>query len=329
MSFESPWLLTSLAIVPLTAVAYLLVLRRPPRYAVNYSNLDVLASVVGRRRDWRRHVPAVLLLGAVAALCVGLARPTWPSSKPSERASVILVVDVSGSMRATDVAPSRLEAAQSAMRTFAQRIPEQVQVGVVAFSDGAEVVVTPTRDRERLLQGITILQPGFGTAIGDALDRAVTLARTATSGSKKTQGLLRDAKGRSLATILLLSDGSQTRGVLSPGQGADLAKKAGIPVNTVALGTDEGTIIVGLGSQQQLVPVPPDRTTLSAIAEYTGGDAFDADSAEALDGVYRKLGSRVGREASRREVSSSFVALGALLAIGAVGVGLVGAPRLP
>jgi Ca-activated chloride channel family protein len=132
-----------------------------------------------------------------------------------------------------------------------------------------------------------------------------------------------------LATILLLSDGSQTRGVLSPGQGADLAKKAGIPVNTVALGTDEGTIIVGIGSQQQLVPVPPDRTTLSAIAEYTGGDAFDADSAEALDGVYRKLGSRVGREASRREVSSSFVALGALLAIGAVGVGLAGAPRLP
>jgi Ca-activated chloride channel family protein len=244
---------------------------------------------------------------------------------------VILVVDVSGSMRATDVKPSRLAAAQGAMRTFAGRVPAQVQVGIVAFSDDAQVVVTPTRDRDRLLAGVANLEPGFGTAIGDALDRAVTLARTATARDK-TGGRpqsLRDEQGRSLATILLLSDGSQTRGVLTPGQGADLAKRAGVPVNTVALGTDAGSIIVGLGSQRQLVPVPPDRTTLSAIAEYTGGEAFDAETAETLDGVYRKLGSQVGRERVQRQVSSVLVALGALLAAGAVGAGMLVAPRLP
>lgn len=330
MSVESPWLLLVLVVVPLAAGGYWVVQRRPARYAVAYSNLDVLATVAGSRRDWRRHAPAVLLLLALAALCVALARPTWMTLRPSERASVILVVDVSGSMRANDVRPTRLAAAQAAMRSFAEQVPDQLRVGVVAFSDDAQVVVLPTRDRDQLQRGVAVLEPGLGTAIGDALGRAVELARTATGETgAAAPAPVRDAEGRSLASILLLSDGSQTRGVLTPGQGADLARKAGVPIFTIALGTDAGTILVGPTGQKQLVPVPPDRETLAAIAEYTGGESFDAESAKALDGVYRGLGSRLGREEEPREVSAAFVALGALLAAAALGAGVVGAPRLP
>ena len=331
MSFASPWLLLSLVLVPLAAAAYWVVQRRPSRYAVASSNLDVLAAVVGARRDWRRHVPAALLLGALAAMCVAFARPSMVVQRPSERATVVLVVDVSGSMRATDVKPSRLAAARRAIRSFAEEIPDELRVGVVAFSDDAQVVVPPTRDRAQLLEGVALLAPGFGTAIGDAIGRGVDLARTTTTeeGVSAATVPLKDERGRSLASILLPSDGSQTRGVLTPGQGADLARKAGIPVYTIALGTEAGSILVGPPGARQLVPVPPDRETLAAIADYTDGESYDVESAEALDGVYTGLGSRVGREDAPREVSSAFVALGALLAAGALAAGMLGAPRLP
>ena len=142
-------------------------------------------------------------------------------------------------------------------------------------------------------------------------------------------GQLKDDKGRSLASILLLSDGAQTRGLLSPGQGAERAQTAGIQVFTVALGTDGGTILAGPPGAEQVIPVPPDRETLSAIAEYTGAESFDAQSASALQKVYAGLGSRVGREERPREVTAMFVAAGALLLAGAAGFGLLGAPRLP
>jgi Ca-activated chloride channel family protein len=245
-------------------------------------------------------------------------------------------VDVSGSMRATDVKPSRLAAAKLAMRSFLERAPDSLRVGVVSFSDEPQVVVSPTLDRKMLTQGIDVLGPGFGTAIGDALSRAVDLARTATGETGETgepgeqpSEAVRDKAGRSLASILLLSDGAQTRGLLSPGQGAERAQLAGIPVFTIALGTDAGTILAGPPGQEQVIPVPPDRETLSAIAEYTGAEAFDAESADALEKVYAGLGSRVGREQRPREVTAVFVAAGALLLAGAAAFSLLGAPRLP
>jgi Ca-activated chloride channel family protein len=299
---------------------------------VRYTNLEVLAGVAGKRRAWRRHVPAALLLASLAALCVALARPTMTVKAPNERASVVLVVDTSGSMRATDVKPTRLAAAKNAMRSFLERAPASLRVGVVSFSDEPQVVVSPTVDRARLEQGISVLGPGFGTALGDALARAVELARSA-AGTRGdgggTSGQLKDEKGRSLASILLLSDGAQTRGLLSPGQGAERAQTAGIQVYTIALGTDGGTILAGPPGQEQVIPVPPDRETLSAIAEYTGAESFDAQSASALQKVYAGLGSRVGREERPREVTAMFVAAGALLLAGATGFGLLGAPRLP
>jgi len=333
MTFESPALLAVLLLVPLAAVGYWLIQRRPARFAVRYSNLDVLASVAAERHAWRRHLPAALLLAALTALGVAVARPTVEVKKPNEQASVVLVIDVSGSMRATDVHPSRLSAAKRAMRAFLTRAPDSLRVGVVSFSDEAQVVVRPTVDREILTRGIDVLGPGFGTAIGDALSRAVDLARSTTGetgeeGEAQAQPV-RDEDGRSLVSILLLSDGAQTRGLLSPGQGAERARIAGIPVFTVALGTDAGTIVAGPPGQEQTIPVPPDRETLSAIAEYTGAESFDAESAAALEKVYTGLGSRVGRVDRPREVTAMFAAAGALLLAGAAGLSLLGAPRLP
>ncbi len=333
MSFEAPLLLVTLLLVPLGAAGYWLLQRRPPRYAVRYTNLAVLAGVVGRRRAWRRHVPAALLLAALASLCVAFARPTVSVKAPNERASVVLVVDTSGSMRATDVKPTRLAAAKRAMQSFLERAPTSLRVGIVSFSDEAQVIVPPTDDRKQLAQGIDVLGPGFGTALGDGIARAVELARAAAGrtgdGGTATTSPLKDAKGRSLASILLLSDGAQTRGLLSPGQGAERAQQAGIPVFTVALGTDGGTILAGPPGQEQVIPVPPDRETLGAIAEYTGAESFDAESASALEKVYSGLGSRVGREDRPREVTAVFVAAGALLLAGAAGLALLSAPRLP
>jgi Ca-activated chloride channel homolog len=333
VSFEAPALLVTLLVVPVAAAGYWLLQRRPPKYAVRFTNLEVLAGVVGRRRAWRRHAPAALVLAALAALCVAFARPTMMVKAPNERASVVLVVDTSGSMRASDVKPTRLAAAKQAMRSFLDHAPSSLRVGIVSFSDEAQVVVVPTVDRRQLDQGIDVLGPGFGTALGDGIARAVELARSAAGGSgdarSSPRAPLKDAKGKSLASILLLSDGAQTRGLLSPGQGAERAQTAGIPVYTIALGTDNGTILAGPPGQEQVIPVPPDRETLGAIAEFTGAESFDAQSAGALEKVYAGLGSRVGREERPREVTAAFVAAGALLLASAAGIALVGAPRLP
>lgn len=329
MNFEAPWLLLVLLVVPAAGIGYWLLQRRSARYAVRYTNLEVLAGVAGQQRAWRRHVPVALLLGVLAALGLAFARPTVTVQAPNERASVVLVVDVSGSMRATDVKPSRLAAAKNAMRSFLDRAPESLRVGVVSFSDEPSVLVSPTVDRKALVQAIELLGPGFGTALGDGLARAVELARTATGEAGQTTQPVRDEDGRSLASILLLSDGAQTRGILSPGQGAERAQLAGIPVFTIALGTDDGTIVAGPPGQEQVIPVPPDRETLGAIAEYTHAEAFDAESADALEKVYEGLGSRIGRQSRPREVTAVFVAAGALLLAGAAGLSVLGAPRLP
>ena len=328
MSFESPTLLVALLLVPVAVFGYLALERRSSRYGVRFTNVDVLASVLEERRPWGRHVPAALLLAAVAALLVALARPTVTVAAPQERATVVLLVDVSGSMRAEDVAPSRLEAARAAMHSFLEKVPKEIRVAVVAFSDGPEVVVPPTSDRNLARAGIDLLAPGFGTALGDGLARAAELAAGVGEEGSLGKAPL-DADGKSLAAVLLLSDGKQTRGELTPDEGAVRAKEARVPVYAIALGTDTGTIEVFRFGQTQTVNVPPDRQTLRQVADVTGGEYFDAPDAERLTSVYERLGSRVGRAKEQREVSVAFVAVGALLALGAVGLATVRAPRLP
>jgi Ca-activated chloride channel homolog len=241
MSFGSPLFLVALLLVPAAVAVYVVLERRTSRYGVLFSNLDVLASVVEERRSWARHVPAALLLAAVTALLVALARPTITVAAPQERATVVLLVDVSGSMRAEDVAPSRLEAARSAMRSFLDRVPKEIRVSVVAFSDTPEVVVPPTSDRALARAGIDFLAPGFGTALGDGLARAAELAAGVGEDGSSGQAPV-GADGKSLAAVLLLSDGKQTRGELTPEDGAARAKRAHVPVYAIALGTDAGTI---------------------------------------------------------------------------------------
>ena len=209
---------------------------------------------------------------------------------------------------------------------FLDRFAEAATAGFA----GVEYLFPYEYDRQELRQGIDFLEPAFGTALGDAIARSVELARTTTATATQNPGQasqpeVKDEQGRALASILLLSDGFQTRGLLSPGQGAERARAAGIPVFTIALGTEGGTIV----DREQVIPVPPDRETLASIAEYTGGESFDAETAGALKDVYQGLGSRVGRRERPREVTSAFVAAGALLLAGAVGAAMLFAPRLP
>ncbi len=324
LSFGSPWLLVGLLVPALALAAYLWLERRPPAGAVSYPNLAVLATVA-TRPGRRRHAVAALLLAALALLCVGVARPRLPVQVVSDKATVVLVVDVSISMNATDVEPTRLEAARAAIRAFVDRVPSRVRVGLIAFADDPVVVTPPTTDRNALRQGIASLTPGYGTAIGDAVARAVELVRASTG--EPAAGSRRAAKPD--GAVVLLSDGSQTRGILAPADGARLARQAGIPVYTIALGTLSGMVTLSRGGVLVTVPVPPDRETLAEIAEATGASTFEATDADGLGTVYRRLGSVVARTSRPKEITAAFLGAAAALVAAAIAVASLTAPRLP
>lgn len=323
MSFASPLLLASLAIPVAALLIYLRLERKPPAGAISFPNLAVLAGVVGRS-SWKRHLVAALVLATLALLCMAVARPRVVVAAPVDRATVVLVVDVSVSMNAVDVAPSRLEAARKAITSFVDRVPSQVRIGLVAFSDDPVVLASPTTDRDQIRAAVDALSPGYGTAIGDAVARGADLARLSTGEGGATTGSPTKA-----GALVLLSDGAQTRGVLDPLQGADVARRAGIPVHTIALGTLEGTVTINRGGVDLLVPVPPDRLTLARIAEATGGTTFEATDADRLSAIYEEVGSVVATREKPREVTAVFVVVAAALL--AAGIGLAGlwAPRLP
>jgi Ca-activated chloride channel homolog len=346
MSFGHPFLLLTLLVLPVAAALYLYFERRPMRYAMTFTNLDVLASVAGGR-PLRRCVPPVLFMLALASLCFALARPHRSTLVASEQATVILVVDVSGSMRATDVKPTRLGAAQAAVRTFLKRVPKGVKVGLIAFAREPQVAAPPTSDRDVVLASLDSIGyfSGFGgTAIGDALAAAVELAGPPAVQPGRQTIAYYTAATKSPVTILFLSDGHQTRGVLQPLEGAQRARTAGIPVYTVALGTPNGVLNRGSfgggfggpgsgggggGFSGGQIPVPPDPETLSDIARMTGGEFFEARSSRALSAAYSNLGSRLGRQPGRAEVTYQFLALGAALLLAAGLLSAFVSPRLP
>jgi Ca-activated chloride channel homolog len=323
VSFASPLLLVTLAVPVGAFLTYLFIERRPPRGAISFPNLTVLASVTGRS-SWKRHLVAALLLVTLVLLCIAVARPRVVTAAPVDRATVVLVVDVSVSMNAVDVAPSRLEAARKAISSFVDRVPAQVRIGIVAFSDNPAVLASPTTDREQVRAAIDALSPGSGTAIGDAIARGVDLVQLSTGEGGATTGAPTKA-----GAIVLLSDGAQTRGILDPLQGADMARQAGIPVHTIALGTLDGTVMVKRSGVDILVSVPPDRLTLARIAEATGGTTFEATDAERLAAVYEKLGTIVATREKPREVTAGFVVAAATFLAAAIGLAGLWAPRLP
>ncbi|HEV8099838.1 MAG TPA: VWA domain-containing protein [Gaiellaceae bacterium] len=325
MSFTSPYMLLALLLVPAVLLFAIAVDRRRSRYPVVFTNLELLAALVQERRAWRRWVPLALLLVALACASTALARPKARLSVPDNNGTVILVVDVSGSMRANDVEPTRLDAAVNAMRTFLDKLPPQFKVGLVAFSSEPEVLSAPTRDRQLVREALGYLMPEAGTAIGDGLQVAVRLVQS----SLARAGVERKPGRQLPAAIVLMSDGAQNRGFLQPLQAARNAKAAGVKVYTVALGTPGGVVSFGFGLYINSIPVPPDPATMRLIANATGGTTYSARSAERLSNIYKSLGSSIGRKTELREVTSWFAAAAALFLIGAIGTGRLVEGRLP
>jgi Ca-activated chloride channel homolog len=345
VSFEHPLLLLTLLVVPAAVVLYVLAERKRMRYAIRFTNVDVLASVV-RGRVWRQYLPLALFLLALTALCVGLARPQRETLVPKDRATVILVVDVSRSMEAQDVKPSRIGAATGAVRVFLDKVPKRLQVGLIAFAGDPAIAAPPTTDHGLVRAALDTLewQPSFGgTAIGDALAAAVKLGEQVAGSSNGNLASAVTAPSKSprgLVSILFLSDGAQTRGTLLPLDGANLARAAGIPVYTVALGTPNGVLRFGYGQPpgsspvpnpfgNRSVPVPPDPETLQAIANRTGGQFFEARDSKTLRAAYSKLGSRLGRKPGKSEVTYGFLAAAAGLLIASGLLSAAWSPRLP
>jgi Ca-activated chloride channel family protein len=320
VSFASPLLLLGLLLLPLLVLGYRLLQRRPSRYAVRYTNLDVLAAVVDSTRSWRRHAGLALFLLALAALLVGFARPSMDRLADREEATIVLVIDVSGSMQAEDVEPTRLEAAQEVVRDFMKGLPERFQVGVVAFSETAEVVAPASEDRQLAIDAIDYLYPQRGTAIGDGVARGVEVARAAEAGR---------AGRKRPAAILLLSDGAQTEGLLLPMEGAARARSFKIPVYTIALGTPEGVVEFTRLGGTRVIPVPPDPATLRQIASTTGGRFYEAESVGDLREAYEKMGSLVSKVKRKQEVTFAFLGGGLVLLLAAAGSAAVTFPRLP
>ena len=341
MTFINPWLLLTLLVVPAALALYLLAQRRRVRYAVRFTNLEVLSQVAGGPSS-RRHLPAALLAVALASLCVAVARPQARTLVPTHGATVILVIDASLSMQATDVRPSRLGAAQAAVETFLRRVPKRVRVGLVVFSGEAQVGAPPTTDHDLVRESVESIGPlsGYGgTAIGDALVRAVELGRQSlgTRSLSAVGATPRANVTRGLVSILFLSDGRQNRGVVPPLEGARQAKQAGMPVYTVALGTNHGHLPANLaplganpfGGGVSSRRLAPDPATLKAIADITGGRFFRARSAEALRSAYAKLGSRLARKPGKSEVTNAFLGGAAALLVAAGVLSALWSPRLP
>jgi Ca-activated chloride channel family protein len=319
VSLGSPLVLLALLLLPAVAAAYAWFRRRPARYAVRFPGTPVLAGVVQAAPRWRRHVPAAIAALALTALIFALARPHATVAVPVERASVVLVTDVSRSMRATDVEPTRLDAARGAAEAFLERVPDELRVGAVAFSSAPHSVLPPTHDRDRVRLHLETLDADGSTATGDGLAQALALV---TDGAADEGD---EDQRRPPAAVVLLSDGKRTTG-RDPLVVARDARAAHVPIYTVSLGTP-GAIIEG--SNGAPLPVPPDPETMARIASASGGDTFDVSEADELDAIYAELGSQLATRPQKRDITAGFAAGGLVLLLTATALSLRAAGRLP
>jgi len=317
MNFLSPGRLALLLVVLALAGLYVWIQRRRRHAAVRYTNLAVLAEVAPPNPGWRRHVPAAAVALALAALVVAIAEPVHQVRVPKEAATVMMVIDVSASMDATDVTPSRLEAATAAAKTFVADLPPQVRVGLVSFDRFARVIASPTVDHQAVLGGIDRLILGTGTATGEAIYTALD----ALAAANDTAGAAATSQGGS--AMVLLSDGVPTVGRPVLGAAQDAADR-GVPISTIAFGTADGTVTV----QGRLVSVPADPDTMASVAEITSGKFFKAVSAKELRSVYKDIGTRVGYETEQRDASGPVITLAVVALLVASGLALMWNGRL-
>lgn len=315
MSFGTPLALLGLLVVPFLIVMLAIGERRRRAQAASFGTPALLAASLPAPRRIRRLLPFALAIAALTTLIVGVARPRATLSVPDRSATVVLALDASRSMSATDVKPSRLAAALISARAFLDVAPEDFAVGIVTFSTSASVALAPTTDRDAARAALDQIRLGSGTALGDAVDRSVAAAR---SGLSPLQPVPADAPP---ATVVLLSDGEQTSGTRTPGAAAEEAKRLGVPVNTVALGTGAAVVEVPLqNGLKERVTVAPDAKTLEEIARITGGRFTAAPTAERLEEIYRDLGGRLGKKRKEREVTAAFAGVGIVLLMIASGL---------
>lgn len=314
MNFLSPTRLV-LLLAPLALVAaYVVVQFQRKRYAVRFSNVDLLASVAPKRPGWRRHVAAGLILASLSALVVAFAQPTREVKVPKERATVMLALDVSLSMQATDVKPARIDAAKTAAKLFVDAVPKQFRIGLVAFAGSARVVLPPTVDREQMHATIDKLELDEGTAIGEAIYASLNALEDADANEKNPPP----------AHIVLMSDGKTTTGRPND-RAVTAAKEQKVPIDTIAFGTDGG--VVELRGEQ--VPVPVDRQALADIAAATGGKSFNALSRSEVESVFKRIGSSIGYDTKQEEVTVWWLGAGLFVLILGCGAALVFTNRLP
>lgn len=325
MSFGTPLALLALAVVPALVLVYAGRQRRQSRAVAAFAAPRLAASHSPRRPGPRRHVPFVFYALALTAVVIALAKPQRSVAVPVERASIMLLTDVSGSMLSTDVTPNRLEAARNAEEQLLNNVPRRVNVGVMAFNQNASVLQSPTQDRASAFDALQQLQASGSTATGTAVVTATRILRPggATAGAAAgAGGTGAQTDSRPPAAIVLLSDGASVKGV-NPVQAATAAKREGVRVYTVALGTAHGTITVPRkNGTKQVKPVPPDPTTLRRMAQSGGGTFFQSANADRLAQVYQRLGSELGTRKQDRPVTPGFAAGAALLLLGGAGFSL-------
>jgi Ca-activated chloride channel family protein len=312
-----------LIVVPLVLLgAYLLVQRSRRKYAVRFTSVDLLASVAPRRPGWQRHISAALMLVALLTLIVGLAGPTTDHRVARQRGTIMLAIDTSGSMSATDVSPSRLAAAEAAGRRFVDKLPAGLKVGLLSFDSDARVLAAPSTDHRAVLDALEHLSVGGGTATGDAIHQslaAISAQPRAANGKKAA------------AAIVLMSDGAPTvgRNGQSPEQTVAAAtaeaKQAGVPVDTIAFGTAQGTVQI----QGEVVSVPADPQAMAAVASGSGGKSFTAVSGSELNAVYEQIRLSVGFDTVPRDLTGWFLGLGLFVLFLTSGAALVWSQRLP
>ncbi|GLZ31538.1 membrane protein [Lentzea sp. NBRC 105346] len=317
-SFVAPWWFLLFVVVVALVAGYVVLQRIRRKRVMRFTNLELLDKVAPKREGWTRHVPATFLLVSLSLLTVALAGPTAEQRVPRNRATVMLVVDTSLSMKATDVRPSRLEAAQVAAKSFAEGLTPGINLGLISFAGSATVLVAPTTDRTAVTQSIDSLKLAQSTATGDA----IVAAMAAIDSFGKVVG---GAEGPPPARIVLMTDGKETVGTRKAFDAAEDAKKAGIPISTISFGTEDGTVDI----EGRLQPVPVDDESMKEIAQLSGGEFFKAASAEELRRVYDTLGEQIGYEKKQADASKPWLVIGTLILIFAAATALLLGQRLP